>query len=244
MAYDYTKHFNNYSSWSSGSSGDSGGNLLNTHRALRNDIRTADGANTNFMLPQSSEDNGLAQQSTNIFVLSNGGLVGMIQSLQVQEQRNVNKLQAIGWEGVVQAVPSNTNGGTLNIQRIALYESSIWGGLGLTISGRQFNEIAKDTWPNGSVNDGDSSWKTPKLSNDNDNLSYKTATDQVFRTLKDQRVPLEIQIQTASNTTDATGSNFYKETYVDVWIQSYTRSYTVQSITISDQVTASYADVY
>ena len=101
MAYDATRHFNNFGQNTS----------TNTHRATRNDIRTAN----NTMKPVSSFDNSLATTSTNIFVYSNGCIVGMIQSFNISEQRQVNKLQAIGWEGVVQAVPGNTNGGTLNV---------------------------------------------------------------------------------------------------------------------------------
>ena len=132
MAYDASRHFNNFGQNTS----------TNTHRATRNDIRVAN----NTMKPNSPFDNVGATTSTNIFVYSNGCIVGMIQSFNVSEQRQVNKLQAIGWEGVVQAVPGNTNGGTLNVSRIALYESSIWNALGLTTSGVPFNEVGSKTY--------------------------------------------------------------------------------------------------
>lgn len=84
----------------------------------------------NNFTPSSSNDNALLQTSTNIFVYANGGIVGMIQSFRVSESRGINKLQAIGYEGVVQAVPSNTNGGQLDISRFALYSSNLWAALG------------------------------------------------------------------------------------------------------------------
>ena len=54
--YDATRHFNNFGQNTS----------TNTHRATRNDIRTAN----NTMKPVSSFDNSLATTSTNIFVYS------------------------------------------------------------------------------------------------------------------------------------------------------------------------------
>ncbi len=81
MAYDASRHFNNFGQNTS----------TNTHRATRNDIRVAN----NTMKPNSPFDNVGATTSTNIFVYSNGCIVGMIQSFNVSEQRQVNKLQAI-----------------------------------------------------------------------------------------------------------------------------------------------------
>ena len=207
MAYDATRHFNNFGQNTS----------TNTHRATRNDIRTAN----NTMKPVSSFDNSLATTSTNIFVYSNGCIVGMIQSFNISEQRQVNKLQAIGWEGVVQAVPGNTNGGTLNVSRIALYESSIWNALGLTTNGVPFNEVGSKVY---------------------DSTARDSATDwDSSTTLKDQKVPLEIQVKTRRN---GSADEYYVETYIDCWLASYSKSYTVQNITVAETAQISYADVY
>lgn len=224
MAYDATKHFNNFGQNTS----------TNTHRATRNDIRVAN----NTLNPNDPYDNALAATSTNIFVMANGCTVGMIQSFTVNENRNIQKLQAIGWEGVVQAVPANTDGGTLNVSRIALYESSIWNALGLTTSGVPFNELGTKVYdnPNGSDATG---WDAPNHVNAPD--GYKTNTRLIFKTLKDQKVPLEIQTKTRR---EGSSEDYYMETYIDCWIQSYSKSYTTQNIVVSENCVISYADVY
>lgn len=222
MSYDSSVHFSLFGQNTS----------TNTHRAIRNDIKKAN----NTMLPTSSDDNVGAVTSTNVFVYSNGCIVGMIQSFQVSEQRTINKLQAIGWEGVVQAVPANTNGGTLNVNRIALYESSLWNALGLTTNGTPFNEVGKKYLNTTSESD---SWDVSTLEDDAD--GHKVNTRLIFKTLKDQRVPLEIQVRTRR---EGSAELFYNETYVDCWLQSYSKSYTVQQITVAETAAISYADVY
>jgi hypothetical protein len=223
MAYDSTRHFNNFGQNTS----------TNTHRATRNDIRVAN----NTMKPLSSYDNAGAMTSTNIFIYANGCIVGMIQSFNVSESRNINKLQAIGWEGVVQAVPNNTNGGTISVNRIALYESSIWNALGLTTNGVPFNEVGSKVYDS---KDGTSNtWDAPTVKSEAD--GYKTKTRLTFKTLKDQKVPLEIQVKTRREGSDDV---YYVETYIDCWIQSYSKTYSVQNITVAEQATISYADVY
>ena len=225
MAYDASKHFNNFGQNTS----------TNTHRATRNDIRVAN----NTMQPTSSNDNSLITTSTNIFVYANGYIVGMIQSFNVSEQRQVNKLQATGWEGVVQAVPTNYRGGTLQVNRIALYESSIWNAIGLTTNGRAFNEVGSKVYKE---KDGTSNnWDAPTLENDDGADSYHVNTRRVFKTLKDQKVPLEIQTKTRRNGSD---DEFYVETYIDCWLSSYSKSYTVSNITVAESASIMYADVY
>src|SRR5574344_391530 len=209
MAYDSSRHFNNFGQNTS----------TNTHRATRNDIRVAN----NTMKPLSSNDNVGAMTSTNIFIYSNGCIVGMIQSFSVNETRNVNKLQAIGWEGVVQAVPSNSNGGTLNVNRIALYESTIWNALGLTTSGVPFNEVGSKVYD--SKDGTNQNWDAATVKSESD--GYKTKTRLVFKTLKDQRVPLEIQVKTRREGSDDV---YYVETYIDCWIQNYSKAYQVSNI--------------
>lgn len=84
------------------------------------------------MSPGSSSENGLLQTSTNITMQISGVPIGMVQSLSISESRSINKLQAIGQEGIVQAVPSNTQGGQLSISRIALYNSKFAEVVGVT----------------------------------------------------------------------------------------------------------------
>lgn len=225
MAYDPTKHFNNYGQNTS----------TNTHRATRND--TARGME-NDLTPTASDTNSLIQTSTNIFIYSNGSIVGMIQSFSVSEQRNINKLQAIGWEGVVQAVPSNTNGGQLQVSRIALYQSSIWNALGLTSNGKSYNPLGMKVHDANSPAEA-TGWD--KSTHTNDIAGSTVSSRLIFKTLKDQRVPLEIKVQTKRR---GSTSEYYVETYVDCWLSSYSKSYTVQTITVAEQATIQYADVY
>lgn len=144
---------------------------------------------------------GLITSSTNIKIKCNGKLVGMIQSFNVSENRNVNKLQSIGVEGVVQAVPGNTTGGSISAQRVALYGERIYDALGI------------EGW------NGDSK--------------------KLFSTLKDQRLPFEIFVEI--NTPE--GMPSYVEVYQDCWISSYKKSYTVQNVTVNEDVTIQYATV-
>jgi hypothetical protein len=37
---------------------------------------------------------------------------------------------------------------------------------------------------------------------------------------------------------------YYTETYIDCWLSSYSRSYSVGTITVAEQATIQYADVY
>lgn len=223
MSYDSSVHFNNFGQNTS----------TNTHRAIRNDIRVAN----NTMKPTSPSDNVGAQTSTNIFIYANGCIVGMVQSLSVSEQRNINKLQAVGWEGVVQAVPSNSNGGSLSISRIALYESSIWNAIGLTTNGVPFNEVGSKIYD--SADGTSATWDTPTVKSEN--TGYKTKSRLIFKTLKDQKVPLEIQVKTRR---EGSSDTYYVETYIDCWLQSYSKAYTVSNITVAEQASISYADVY
>ena len=224
MAYDSARHFNLFGQNTS----------TNTHRAIRNDIRVAN----NTMKPTSSWDNAGAMTSTNIYVLANGNVVGMIQSFTVNESRNITTLQCIGFEGPVCNLPGNTNGGTINVSRIALYESNMFGGLGLQTQGVPFNEIGsktlKTTDPTDSVG-----WDIHTAHSDN--LGYKTSSRLVFKSLIDQRVPLEIQTQIRR---EGSSDEFYTVSYIDCWLQSYSTSYTVQNIQVVEQCVISYADVY
>lgn len=170
--------------------------LLNQQQNLGNDIQT----------DKNKAVKGLATASTNISIICNNRVIGMIQSFNISEQRNVTKLQSIGVEGVIQAVPGNTNGGSIQAQRVALYGERIYDALGMT------------------------DW------NAHDPSGFK----KIFSTLKDQRVPFEIRVQTKQ---PGTNERYYEEVYQDCWISSYKKSYTVQNITVSEDVTIMYADV-
>jgi len=207
-----------------------GSNLrTNTHRAVRNDIKTPTG-----FVPTTSDSNGLLQTSTNIFIYANDSIVGMIQSFNITENRTINKLQAIGYEGVVQAVPSNTNGGQLNVSRIALYNSNIWNALGLTTDGKAENPVGAMVHTSGS---------NTTMGTDSP-ISGSSSAGVVFKTLRDQRVPLEVQVRTRKNGSGSGSDNFYIETYIDCWLSSYSKAYSVGTITVAEQATIQYADVY
>lgn len=207
---------------------------LNTHRAVRNDINTAE-YGFNPTQDNTTSSNSLLQTSTNVFVFAQNSIVGMIQSFSVTENRTINKLQAIGYEGVVQAVPSNTQGGQLNVTRIALYQSNIWNALGLTGDGTAYNPVGKKVHTAAKYDmtaiDGQ------EATNGGAPISGKT----IFKTLKDQRVPLEIQVKTRKA---GSAEEYYCETYIDCWLASYSKSYSVGTITVSEQATIQYADVY
>ncbi|AEO93440.1 virion structural protein [Bacillus phage G] len=175
---------------------------LNSQRAYGWDrtVNTDLAAGTR-MVPNSPTQNGLLQTSTNIRIKMNGDVIGMVQSLAVSESRNINKLQAVGQEGVVQAVPSNTNGGQLTVSRIALYDRKM-----IDVTGINNNDIG------------------------------------VFVTLRQQRVPFEISCETPSNAGEDTVFGDIT-TYYDCWISSYSKSYSVQSITVAENLTIQYSDL-
>jgi hypothetical protein len=171
----------------------------------------------------------LAVTTTNIDVFSNGHRVGFIQSASPSESRNINKIMELGTEGIVQSVPSNTNGGSLSVNRIAIYNSSLFNALGMTKTGQFLN--LSDNNSNRNVLSGD---------------KYKTFSN-VFKTLKDQRVPLEIQIKTkmpALNSVEGAGNRFLVDTYVDCWLSSYSKSIASGTITITETANISYSEVY
>ena len=177
---------------------------LNTQRAFGWDriINTDEKTGTNLN-PDSGYKNGLLQASTNIKIKMNGETVGMVQSLSVSENRNINKLQAVGFEGIVQAVPSNTNGGQLTVSRIALYDRKM-----ANITGIHDNDLG------------------------------------VFVTLRQQRVPFEISVETPTSTNGGVVKYEDVSTYYDCWISSYNKSFTVQQITVAENLTIQYADLF
>ena len=63
----------------------------------------------------------------------------------------------------------------------------------------------------------------------------------VFKTLKDQRLPFEIRVDQTMTNGGENGKQ-YTETYIDCWISSYKKNYSVSNITISENVSIAYAD--
>lgn len=79
---------------------------------------------------QNGSVQGLAVQPYNIEIICNGSVIGMVQSINPAETRNVNKIQAIGVEGVVTSVPGNYTGGTFSTPMIEIYDQAAmeaWG---------------------------------------------------------------------------------------------------------------------
>ena len=187
-------------------------------------------------MPNIGADTGsMPITTTNISVWCNGSRVGVIKKFSVKEQRTNEKLKELGTEGVVQIVPGNTRGGTIDVERIALYNSNIFNALGLTRTG-QFQDLSDTSQKDdGSGYDpfstGDSIYHRPT----------KHTFSNPFKTLKDQRVPIEIQTRTQL---DGNDNAWYVETYVDCWINSFSRSIAAETITISESVTIDYSDVF
>ena len=182
---------------------------LNTHRA-------------SGMIETGDTGGNLAIASTNISVYSNDMRIGFVQSLTPSESRNITKVQELGTEGVVQAVPGNTNGGQLAITRFSVYNANLFNSLGLTPSG-QFT--ARDSQLAGSTNAMDATYRT---------------YGNPFKTLKDQRVPIEFKVKTAI---PGSVETYYIETYIDCWLSSYSKSYAAGTITVSETATIQYGDV-
>jgi len=65
----------------------------------------------------------------------------------------------------------------------------------------------------------------------------------IFKTLKDQRTPFEVQVLTVAGQDSSGNVSYYTETYVDCWIQQYSKTYQVSNITVSENCTIRYADV-
>ena len=63
----------------------------------------------------------------------------------------------------------------------------------------------------------------------------------VFKTLKDQRLPFEIRVDQTMTNGGENGKQ-YTETYIDCWISSYKKNYSVSNITISESVSIAYGD--
>lgn len=165
---------------------------------------------------------GMVVTSTNISVWSNGQKVGFVQNASPSESRNITKVQALGEEGVVQVVPGNTQGGQMSLTRFAVYNSNIFNAIGLTRTGKFQTRDQMD------------------LSNSRTKVAPVNTFGNPFKTLKDQRVPIELEVKTMHPGTEPT---YFIETYLDCWVTSYSKTIASNTITISEQVTVSYSDV-
>lgn len=198
---------------------------LNTHRASG--------------MPHIGADTGsMPITSTNVSIWCNGQRIGAIQKFDVSESRQNKKLQELGTEGVIQIVPGNTKGGQLKVTRIALYNSSLFNALGLTRTGSfvQYNGVM-DRDVEGDAGGG---WDGFTTGDDTYHRPLMTTFSNPFKTLKDQRVPLEVMTKTQM---DGTQNAWYVETYIDCWLTSYGKSYSSSEITVSEDCGMVYSDV-
>jgi hypothetical protein len=162
--------------------------------------------------------------STNIEIYSNNMRIGFVQSFTPSESRDIVKIQELGTEGVVQSVPGNTRGGQISLSRFAIFNGNLYNALGLTPSG-QF------TTTDGQVY--------------NSATAYSSSTNTLgnpFKTLKEQRVPLELQVKT--KLPDDQNTTYNVETYTDCWLQTYSKAIASGTITVTEQATIQYSDVY
>ena len=166
----------------------------------------------------------LVVTTTNIEVWANNQKVGFVQTFNPSENRAIIKIKELGTEGVVQSVPSNTLGGQVAITRFALYNSNLYNALGLTPTGK-FSP--RDSIP--PQVPGNASALIP---------NYNTYGNP-FKTLKDQRVPLEFKVKTKM----PSSANYIIETYLDCWLATYSKTIAAQTITITENATIQYSDV-
>ncbi len=162
----------------------------------------------------------LAVTSTNISIFSNNMRIGFVQSFSPSESRQITPVHELGTEGVVQMAAGNTNGGTISLSKFAVYNANLWNALGLTRTG-QF------------VSHGDFNSSGKK------DTKYETYSNP-FKTLKDQRVPLEMRVETK---TPSNNDVVYTETYIDCWLTSYGKTISSSTVTINETCNMTYSDI-
>ena len=176
-------------------------------------------------MPEISDNSStLPITSTNIEVYCNGMRIGFVQSFTPSESRQITKIQELGTEGVVQSVPGNTNGGQISISRFAVFNGNLYNALGLTPTGK-FSRTEDQEY--------------------NVASTYNSATNTLgnpFKTLKEQRVPLELQTKTKMP--DNLNASYYIDTYTDCWLSSYSKSIASSTITVTESATIQYSDIY
>ena len=189
-------------------------NMLNTQRATG--------------MPEVGDNSAsLPITTTNVEVYANNMRVGMVQEFSPSEQRTITPVQELGTEGVVQMVPGNTNGGQISLRRFALFNSMLANAIGLTKTG-QFIP----------ANNNDYRYTTANAITDGEYRTYGNP----FKTLKDQRVPLEFKIKI--RLPDDKKDSYHIDTYVDCWVQTYSKAIASNNITVTETATVSYSDVY
>ena len=193
----------------------------------------------NGMKPISSSVGGdeaskLAITTTNVSIFSNGARIGFVQSFTPSEQREITPVQELGTEGVVQMVPGNTRGGQIQISRMALYNSDLWNALGLTATGTF-------------VNKNDENY----ISGNANKYQDSGTLGNPFRTLKDQRVPLELWADTklpaplseSGSTSESLSYSYLREIYLDCWLSNYSKTIQAQNIIVTENATLEYSDM-
>lgn len=205
---------------------------IHTHRAI-----DMPGLSNNG---QGDNANQMAITTTNVSIYSNGMKLGFVQSFTPSESRDITPIQELGTEGVVQMVPGNTRGGQIQLQRVALYNSDIWNAMGLTATGQFINQDSVIESGNAAGNNFISGSAFKRM----DSGTYGNP----FRTLKDQRVPLEIWVETLLPYDTTTGSdiqnyNVLLEIYFDCWVSSYQKTIQASQVWISESMTLEYSDM-
>ena len=64
----------------------------------------------------------------------------------------------------------------------------------------------------------------------------------VFKTLKDQRLPFEIRVDQTMTNGGENGKQ-YTETYIDCWLTAYGKTISSSTITVTETATISYSDI-
>ena len=167
----------------------------------------------------------LAVTTTNIEVWANNQKVGFVQNFSPSETRTITKIKELGTEGVVQSVPSNTLGGQIAVTRFALYNSNLYNALGMT--------------PTGKFTTRDSTNPLQVIGDASALISTYNTYGNPFKTLKDQRVPLEFKVKTKM----PKSNQVMIETYLDCWLATYSKTIAAQTITITENATIQYSDV-
>lgn len=161
--------------------------------------------------------------TTNVNVYANGMRVGFVQTFNPSESRTITKVNSLGYEGVVQSVANNTTGGQISLSRLSVYNATLYNVLGLTQTG-QFQQLPLDT-SNSVTRSG---------------APYNTFANP-FKTLKDQRVPLEFKTQV--NEPAGGNSATYTITYIDCWLSTFGKTVATSAITITETATVLYSDI-
>ena len=164
--------------------------------------------------------------STNVEVYANNMRIGIVQEFTPSESRTITPIQELGTEGVVQMLPQNTNGGTIALRRFALFNSMLANAIGLTRTG-QFMPANDSDYVYGTASTMDSTSRT---------------YGNPFKTLKDQRVPLEFKVKV--RLPDDQNDSYHVDTYIDCWLQQYSKAIATNQIQITESATISYSDVY